>query len=232
MNIFSLTKTHKRKKIARLLLCPILLLFCLTFLPSCHKEVEYFDYVSELRSNIFLAKTEDFNLRIYATVKESPYKTDGIARERFSRLEAYLLSSNGDKTVYLEMQIDGQSQGGEMSYDNVKGEYFYSCPLDVSALSSISCIVQYGESKIELTASSVLTKDTLSPQAALQRVRTENSELFASMTDKYGFAGEIYIRLLYEEAPYYYVGIIDRSGGCNAFLMNAETGKILARRQS
>ena len=52
------------------------------------------------------------------------------------------------------------------------------------------------------------------------------------MTDKYGFAGEIYIRLLYEEAPYYYVGIIDRSGGCNAFLMNAETGKILARRQS
>ncbi len=232
MNIFPSTKTYKQKKIFRFLLYPLTLLFYLACLTSCNKKIEYFDYVSELRSNIFLAKTEDFDLRIYATVKESPYATDGIPRECFSRLEAYLLAPEGDKTVLLSMQIDGQTQGGEMSYDNVKGEYYYACPLDVSSLTSLPCTVTYGETTTELIASSVLTEKTISPQVALQKVQTENVDLFSSMTDKYGFAGEIYIRLLFEDAPYYYVGVINRSGGCNAFLMNAETGKILAKRES
>ena len=52
------------------------------------------------------------------------------------------------------------------------------------------------------------------------------------MTDKYGFTGEIYLRLIYEETAYYYVGIIDRNGNIYAFLVNAQTGKILAKRQS
>ena len=232
MNIFFSTKTYKQKKLLRIFLYPIALLFCLIFLGSCNKKIEYFDYVSELRSNIFLAKTEEFSLRIHATMKESPYSTDGIPRECFSRMEAYLLAPEGDKTVRLSLQIDGQTQGGEMSYDNVKGEYYYACPLDVSTLSSIPCVIEYGESKTELVASSVLTEKTITPQAALEKVKTQNAELFSAMTDKYGFAGEIYIRLLYEDAPYYYVGVINRQGGCHAFLMNAETGKILAKRES
>ena len=179
-----------------------------------------------------MAKTEDFDLRIYATMKESPYTPDGVPRECFSRLEAYLLCPDGDKTVHLSMQIDREIQGGEMSYDNVKGEYYYACPLDAAKLSSIPCTITYGEEKIELVASSVLTNETIAPQAALEKVKAENPELFSSMTDKYGFAGEIYIRLLYEDSPYYYVGIINRNGGCSAFLLNAETGKLLAKRES
>ena len=50
------------------------------------------------------------------------------------------------------------------------------------------------------------------------------------MTDKYGFSGEIYLRLIYEDSPYYYVGIIERNGTVHAFLINAQTGKILAKR--
>ena len=50
------------------------------------------------------------------------------------------------------------------------------------------------------------------------------------MTDRNGFAGEIYLRLIYEDAPYYYVGIIDRNGGILALLVHSESGKILARR--
>ena len=51
------------------------------------------------------------------------------------------------------------------------------------------------------------------------------------MTDKYGFSGEIYLRLIYEDSPYYYVGVINRNSEVNAFLLNAETGKILAKRK-
>ena len=119
-----------------------------------------------------------------------------------------------------------------MSYDVVKGEYYYACPVDVSTQKELLCQIKYAESQTELTAVSILTPSTLSPQAALNKIQVEKGEVFSSLTDKYGFAGEIYLRLLFEDAPYYYIGIIDRQGNCTAFLMNAETGKILAERQT
>ena len=57
-------------------------------------------------------------------------------------------------------------------------------------------------------------------------IDTEKS-LFDKWTDDYGFIGEIYIRLIYEDAPYYYIGLIDRNGKIVAFLMNAQTNAII-----
>ena len=39
------------------------------------------------------------------------------------------------------------------------------------------------------------------------------------------------MRLIYEDAPYYYLGIIDRDGGILALLVDSKDGKILARRE-
>ena len=233
MNVIFTLKQYPRKhnafKRLTLLLC-IIVLFAFT--TACKQTINYFDYVSELRSNIVIAKTESLSLRIYATVKESPYTTDGIPRETFPRMEAHLITPEGNKTVEISMAIGENTYGGEMSYDFVKGEYYYAHSIDVSSQKSIVCHIQYGEEKLTLTASSVITENTIHPNDALKKLQTEKSELFSSMTDKYGFAGEIYLRLLFEDSPYYYIGVIDRQGKCTAFLMNAETGKILAERIS
>ena len=226
--------THGRKQgrsIGRLFSLLLIFLSLISFF-ACQRKTDYFDYVSELRNNIFLAKTEEFSLRIHSLVKESPYASDGVARERSARFEAYLVAPEGNKKVDLVFQIDENSYGGEMSYDNVKGEYYYFCSLDVATRSTLPCLIQYGDREVELTANSVLTETTISPREALKVLQKENAELFSTLTDKYGFAGEIYLRLIYEGSPYYYIGIIDRNGKCNAFLMNAETGKILAKRES
>ncbi len=171
-------------------------------------------------------------MRIYAVKKEVPYVADGIPRESDWRFEAYLVAPEGNQTTNLTFQMDARSFGGEMSYDNVRCEYYYTCSLDVSTLSVIDCKVMYGEKEVTLSAKSVKTEKTLSPKAALSALIAENSEQFTAMTDEYGFSGEIYLRLIYEDSPYYYVGIIDRNGKISAFLMNAETGKILARREN
>ena len=76
------------------------------------------------------------------------------------------------------------------------------------------------------------TDTTLSPKAALACLLGAEKELFSALTDKYGFAGEIHIRMIFENSPYYYIGIIDRKGTIHAYLLNAETGKILAKRQN
>lgn len=214
---------------------PICLFFALLFLffvTACKKELDYFEYVSELRSNIFLAETDGFSLRIYAVTKETPYVSDGIPQETATRVEAYLVAPEGDETCKLAFTVGGKEYGGEMSYDNVKAEYSYSQTLDISEETELPCRIEYGSQTLELSAVSVRTADTLTPQNVLKNLKTEESELFTSLTDKYGFAGEIYLRLIYEDSPYYYVGIIDRNGTVNAFLINAKTGKILAKRQS
>ncbi len=229
MKIFFKATELMRKNIFFLLL-PLLVLF-LPSIAGCTQEIVYFDFVSELRSNLFLARTEEFSLRIYSVFKESPYAADGVAQPTAPRFEAYLVAPSGDKRAELYFTVEKKTCGGEMSYDGVKGEYYYGCTLDVSALTAIDCVVTYGEEEIKLTAASVLTKDTLSPKAALNKLYAACSEPFLALTDKYGFAGEIYLRLIYEDFPYYYVGVIDREGNIQAFLLNAETGAILARRQ-
>ena len=207
-----------------------LFLFAFCSFTACTKGVEYFDYVSELRSNILLAKADGFSLKVFAVDKESPYAMDGVPMEQNKRLEAYLVAPEGDKACTISFSLHGENYGGEMSYDGVKAEYYYACPLDIEAEKEIEFQIEYGESAFSLTASSVRTEDTLTPQNALKNLEREESELFSSLTDKYGFTGEIYMRLIYEDAPYYYVGLIERNGTVHAFLMNAKTGKVLAKR--
>ncbi len=211
------------------------LTFCLLFLAllsACQKKIDYFDYVSELRDNIFTAETEEYSLRIYSVKKESPYAADGIPKEVSARTEIYFLTPEGDKECQISFSDGKQTYGGEMSFDNVKAEFYYSCSLNISELKEIPCEIRYGDIELSLTATSVKSEKTIAPKPLLNILEKEETELFSSMTDKYGFTGEIYCRLIFEESAYYYVGIIDRSGNIQAFLINAETGKILAKRQS
>lgn len=234
MNVFSTLKSsflHPLKALRAAF--AVLILVCLSAcLFACQKEINYFDYVSELRRNVFLASDDEFSLRIYSIQKESPYSPDGVPREMNVRTEFWLVAPSGEKECNLSFTFDGETYGGEMSYDNVKAEYYLACNLDISTLSSLACSIVYGETTRELTANSVLSNATLSPEIVLKDLALSEQELFSSMTDKYGFAGEIYLRLIYEDSPYYYVGVIDRNGKTNAFLINAESGKILAKRQS
>ena len=234
MNVFSALKSSFSRliKVLRATFAILLFLCLCACMCSCKKEIRYFDYVSELRNNIFLASDEEFSLRIYSVQKESPYSADGVPRETNIRTEIWLVAPSGDRECNVSFEFDGKTQGGEMSYDNVKAEYYLSCNLDISALSSLTCSIRYGETTRELTAKSVLSETTLSPETVLKKLVTAEQALFTSMTDKYGFAGEIYLRLIYEDSPYYYVGVIDRNGKTNAFLINATSGKILARRES
>jgi hypothetical protein len=233
MNAFFKPNTRfSRPKILIRLVFICIALFCAFTLFGCKKSVSYADYVSEYRSNIFLAKTDTLSLRVYSVNKETPYAADGVPQETSPRTEVYLVAPEGDKICTLFFTVGGKEYGGEMSYDNVKAEYFYACSLDVSKVETLPCRIEYGKQSLELNALSIRQENTLSAQEILNKLKTVEGELFESLTDKYGFAGEIYIRLIYEENPYYYVGIIDRNGNIHAFLLNAQTGKILAKRTS
>ncbi len=208
-------------------------LFCvctLLFGTACKKELDYFSYVSEVCDNILLAKNDVVSLRAYAVNRETPYLADGIPRERTARAEIFIVVPSGDKECTLSFAIDGKDWGGDASYDNVKAQYYYSCSVDISDLEALPIKITYGKETYTLNAQSVKKENTLKPRNVLNALRTAKPEVFNALTDEYGFAGEIYIRLLYEEALYYYVGVTDREGKTHAFLLNGQTGKVLAER--
>lgn len=222
------TKPTKKQffKILLFSLC-FLFLFC-----GCQKEIDYYDFVSESRSNVLLAQSESLSLRVYAVEKEQPYASDGIKRETSARTEIRLVAPSGEKDCTISFEVQGKNYGGDMSFDNVKTEYYYYCTLNTEKINALDCTVTYGEDTIVLHATSVRTENTLTTHDALEKLRQSETELFSSLTDKYGFAGEIQMRLIYEDSPYYYIGVIDRNGNTVAYLMNGETGKILAKRES
>ena len=222
---------HTKKRFWKIL--PVTLCFCaLLSLSACNEELDYFEYASEVRSNLLLAQTDEFYLRVFSVEKEQPYLADGIKRETSSRTEIRLNTPTGDKECSVSFSVDGNGYGGDMSFDIVKAEYYYSCTLDTASLSTLACTVTYWEKTVVLEAQSVLTEHTLSPREALQKLYDSQTGVFTALTDEYGFAGEIQLRLIYEAQAYYYIGVIDRNGRTTAYLMNGETGKILAKRES
>ena len=232
MNNFFRQKTRRIParnigKLTALLLLPA----TLAALASCSGKTDYSEYVSELRSNVLTCEYNNLSLRVYATEKETPYAADGYCRETTPRAEIWLTAPTGIDSYEISFLYDGREYGGDMSFDNVKTEYYYSCTLDISEAAQIDFTVSWEDGSAELSAASVRTEDMLSPKQILEKVRTAESEKFSSMTDRNGFRGEIYMRLIYEDAPYYYLGIIDRDGGILALLVDSKDGKILARRE-
>ena len=224
----------KRLKGFLLVFTFILPLFCCC---ACNrKSVDYFSYVSELRSNVFLAETEEFSLKIYTGFKESPYLADGRKRSVNPRTEIFLTALSGEKNYCAQFTHLGKTYGGDLSFDNVKSDYFYHCDVDVSALNELVVEISYGDTVVELNAVSVLKNseesNVLSPEEILQKVCLSERERVQMMTDQNGFLGEFYIRLLHESAPYYYVGIVDRESKIYSLLLDAKSGKILAKREN
>ena len=81
----------------------------------------------------------------------------------------------------------------------------------------------------ELTATSVRTEKTLSPEEALNFAVDAERELLGRMTAGNTFEGEFTVRLMRRSRNYYFVGITGKKENA-ALLIDAETGEVLARR--
>ena len=195
-------------------------------------KLDYFDYVSELRSNVLIAQTENYALRVYAVEKETPYNADGVRREMTTRAEVYFTAPSGDKTTNLTFTINGKTHSGEMSYDNVKEEYFFSVSTDLSKAERLDFHIKHGKEEMTFQAKTIKTASTLSAKTILEKLQENEPSVFQALTDENGFVGEINIRLISDDTPYYYVGLIEKDGKTRAYLLTSDTGRVLAKRQS
>ncbi len=211
------------KKIAVLSLC---LLSAAAFFGGCKKPVDYTDYISEMRYGIWLYSSDGVEVKIYRSAKENPYIADGIKSEMGDITEVFVTLPKN----YEEVNITVGGAGGEMSYRAVENCYYISFA-DAVAGDSADVSLSCGDDSYTCTAVSVLYDGVMDCDSAVKCVIEHDGELFTSMTENGIFRGEIYVRLLYDEGCYYYVGVCDRDKNISAYLVDGERGKIIATKK-
>lgn len=199
----------------------------LAFLCGCKKSVDYSAYVSEKRTDIYLYSDDGPEIKIYLSEKETPYCADGIKGEMTSLCEIFVkLPKNYEE---VNVTIDGVQS--EMSYRAVENDYYLSLSNCGISGQSATVTLSYGEENKDYTALSVRDDGVMTCENAVKCVTEHNPDLFSSLTENGIFKGEIFVRLLYDEGCYYYVGVCDRDKNINAYLVDGVRGKIIANKQ-
>lgn len=208
------------------LLLPILLLPLFT---AC-KNLDYNAYISDERSDIFCAETEEYSVVVSCVDREHPFLTDGIVGTRTKTVEVTLTEKEPTGSEYEIYFLEDMPRGGEMSFRSVSGDFYYSRGVEEFPSGSISLRILRDGTPTEIAATSIKNEKTLSTSEALQfAIEAEKSEI-ERLTNG-GFAGEFHVRLLRRDKNYYYIGIVDRDGKTVSLLLDAETGAVLARRE-
>ncbi len=199
----------------------------LPFLTGCKNKTDYFSYVSELRSDLFTASDEDISVSVACISREYPYNGDGIKAPLCDLVEITL---EGNADEYSVSLLGEENIGGDMSFRNTRGDFYYSQGVDQFPETSVTLRVEWDDTVREIVATSVKTENTITPEQALNYAVESEKDLIASMSFEGTFAGEFYVRLLRRDKNYYYVGIVDKNGNMTSLLLDSETGEVLARR--
>lgn len=208
--------------------CTIFIVVILFPLLAACKQESYAQYVSEIKSDVFCAQTEQFSLTISCSSREYPYADDGVPCPMSNVIEATLTPVNrvsGDVAVYAA----DQSWGGEASFSSVHGDYRFSQGVTSFPAQTIDVTVTWGNETYTIAATSVRTKDTLSPDDALDVLVKNEHETLSRMYKEGVFCAEIRIRLMRRDKNYYYTCVTNQETQIS-LLIDAQTGEILARR--
>jgi hypothetical protein len=204
----------------------VTLCFCiLSFNAACTKDVDFTEYISELRENIYMYDDGDFTLKIYSGKRESPYCSDGICGDISDFCEVFVSFEKSPQD--LEIYVDGQ--GGQMSYRSVTNDFYLSFTPEKNLGESVEIELIKDGKKLEFSAPSVKYDGVISPISALECVEEYDEQTFSSLKSGTTFSAEIYIRLLYDEGCYYYVGVCTQKQ-ISAYLVDGENGNIIATR--
>ncbi len=194
----------------------------------------YTDYLSDVRSDLFLAETEYFSVSLACLSRETPFLTDGVACSRSDTVEITLtpLSDLPEGNVCAVRVLGEEPYGGEMSFQSVTGDFLYTQSCSSFPQKSVSLEIEWGENTLSITATSVKNDSTLTVEQALGKAVEAERERVDALTDKNVFSGEFHVRLLRRDKNYYYVGIVDTRDNTTALLLDADTGAVLARRST
>lgn len=191
---------------------------------GCARKTDYIGYVSEKRTNVFLYDDSETEIKIHCSEREQPYAADGIKGAMNDLIEIFVkLPKNPG-----ELEVKVQGLGGEMNYRAVNNDYYLNFSAKEFTADSVDVTLIYGGEEHAYKALSVRYAGIMTCDEAVKCVVEHDAEYFENLTENGVFKAEIYVRLLFDESCYYYVGVCDREGNIQAYLLDGENGKIIA----
>ncbi len=200
-------------------------------LAGCTKTYDYTVHLSEVRRDIFRAETEAFEVTLSCVEREHPYASDGIACPKSKLMEAVLIPADKSAENFT-LTLGGEDWGGEMSFRSVEDDWFFSASCENFPSSEVTVTVEWDGQKQDIVATTVKNEGTMSAEEALEIAIGHEEEAVKALTKDGVFTGELRVRLLRRDVNYYYVGIIAPNGKTISLLLGAESGEVLARRES
>lgn len=209
-------------------------LITLLTLSSCKNAINLEMYLSEIRSVAYECLANEYEITVYAEEKESPYLSDGFVAEMKKyvtvKIESYQTSLSDASVI---VNYGDNSIFGKFEYSPLNGKFITE--IEVSELpveNSIEVIVkESGEEKI-FTAEKVALKGSISYKTALDKVAYFKSKEIEKMLSGNGASIEARVRILVEGGGvYYFVSITDVSGKTFAYLVDGQTGEIVAEKE-
>ena len=192
---------------------------------------DYSDRLSEVRSDLFIAETEDFTLTLACVEREYPYADDGIPCPMTKSVQITLAPAGAPADEVTISVGEGATQcGGDASFRTAYGDFYLSQGVDAFPEGSVNVTVTYGGTEHTLAATSVKNEETLSPGEALAKGIAAEKETMERMRKNGVFCGELCVRLLRRDKNYYYFAITDGTERIS-LLLDGETGEVLARRE-
>lgn len=216
----------KLKKVLMFAACALAVALLLP-LYGCGKTIDYLNYVSEKRTDIFLYADDDLAIKIQCSQKEQPFSADGYRGDVSPLVEIFVSLPKNPET--LEVSVEGHE--GEMNYHAVENRFELSFSAKAFTADHVDVTLTYGGESKTYSALNVRHAGIMSCDEALKCVVEHDSGLFESLTTNRLFDGEIFVRLLYDEDCYYYVGICDKTKHITAYLIDGEHGKIIAKKE-
>ena len=103
----------------------LLILSMLPALTACG-GYDYSAHISEAKSDLFCAETDEFTVTVSCVSREYPYVADGITCPMNSVMEVSLVPAKPQICDYEVYLLGVTTWGGETSFRTYAGDYFYS----------------------------------------------------------------------------------------------------------
>ena len=197
-------------------------------------QSEALDNISDIRYNIFEAKTENLTATIMCGMRENPYEYDGISNPKceFGIITITYKVRPETETIPYTLRVGSAIFEGDLEENPYDHTYMVDIEKLIDNNAEVFLAIDGLESELQFTCISadwaVQYGDALT--IALENVSEQLPQFFSNKK----FKAECYLKIIFDKksttAPYFwYFGIIGESTAAIALIIDTETGEILTK---
>ena len=201
-------------------------------LSSCASTLSLSMYVSERRTGCFTGSKDGYTVTVYTSERETPFITDGYVGEIKSHL-IIRLEKQGEAldNASIFISYDDVLVDASFTFNPINGKYTIDEQVDRLPISkTLNVEITNGEERVEMVLDSKVLDGVIDVNKALKSVQNYDKEVINKMFKNAKPGVEIRVRLLCGDGRnYYYVGFAN-SKKTIAYLVDALTGEVLAKK--